>query len=186
MLAGAAVGTDMPAKQTHYSINNSRMPATVKGVTFNSCQKHLAKILDTYNITVFTDDSTRQPLSTSLSAKLADDAAAMMSDAELEAYCQAAHDPVMEQAIARSMEGPSRRTQATTQHPRAKPSDFNTPFLRDPVSNLYLPHNAEYSLTADSNSYATMMNTLPAGVYTDTTGKSRSNLEPASAATIVS
>jgi len=189
MLAGAAAGKQTQAASRHtpiFAIDDRRMPATAKGANFYACQKHVAKILDTYNTTVrLPDDTTIQPLHTHMSPALADAAAAVLTDAEIEAYCQAVYDPLLEQAIAQAKTGQSRKAEAAAkQQPRAKPSDFTTPFLTDPVTGLYLPHDAEYSLTSASNSYSVIMNSLPAGVYTDTSGRSRSNLEPVSANTI--
>lgn len=67
---------------------------------------------------------------------------------------------------------------------------FATPFENDPASGIFLPHEAEYSLTADSGSYNFMMDALELVItgelYPDTSGRTRSSLEPASGLVIVS
>jgi hypothetical protein len=64
---------------------------------------------------------------------------------------------------------PSSR-QAPQQKPQASPApkqqaqagvlEFSDPFENDPESGIFLPHEAEYSLTASSSSYDFMMNGL--------------------------
>lgn len=179
-----------------------RCPEPDKGTKLSTCMIHMVEVVGTSNCSVdLPGNFTLVPNATVLReiSQLAEVMACQMSDAQVDLYCQAAYDPLLEQAIKGRLH--IRKGHPTGQHIRAHPSEFKDPFQTDGVnlnpnpfqkdgqSGLFLPHEAEYALTAESNSYNLIMGSLrilPGPVIDDPSGRSRTNLEPVAAATVVS
>lgn len=116
-----------------------------------------------------------------------------LSDQQVEDLCTIVESPDFKRAVARvasHQSSPMGRQPHPSKHSskrEVKPGirAFSEPFETDPESGIFLPKEAEYSLTADSVSLAVKMGVVQA-LYPDTSGVTRSDTEASALASNVS